>query len=435
MDFSRYVIDAAGHASQIIPPILLYFLCVPEERYRFSKRKTVGYFCAGTVLLILVTSAVKFIILRQYPEIRPNYITLGLLVVDFGLMMLVTKRLAFVHAGPNRVIILLGLFATSMHYTISGLILISHIHADTYDLMTILVYSVVTAILFPLMKHLMVPYAREYLLTRDRVRPQVKIIVSVMAVISLVQIYAVSRHTNDLELPLLALMSLCVSGIYMLLIRYVAVEEQRARIELHLLSSQIRPHFICNTLNTIANLVDEDQDATLRAIYDLSGYLRMNVEALERNEPVRFEEELEHAKFYLSIEKLRFREELEIEIDTPVTDFELPALTVQPIVENAVRHGLRAKEGKGKLWLSTGENDHAYEVVIRDDGVGFQQSIGEEKALRLNGEGHYGIVNVRARLKRMVRGDLIIESETGKGTTVIIQIPKRTGRIKTGENI
>ena len=75
------------------------------------------------------------------------------------------------------------------------------------------------------------------------------------------------------------------------------------------------------------------------------------------------------------------------------------------------------------------EHDQAYEVVIRDDGIGFHQSIGEEKNLRVNGEGHYGIINVRARLKRMVRGDLIIESEAGKGTTVTIQIPKRTGFI------
>ena len=429
MGTSRYLIDVAGHASQIIPPILLYYLCVPDERYRFSKRKTIQYSCAVAVALIFLTSAVKLLVLRQWAGISPNAITLAFLVMDFGLMMLVTKRLAYVHAGPNRVIILLGLFATTMHYTISSLILMFHEHTDTYDLTVLLVYAIVTAVLFPLMKALMVPYAKEYLLTRERVRPQVKVIVSVMSVISVLQIYGISMQADDRALPLLSLMSLCVSGIYMLLIRYVVVEEQRARMELHLLSSQIRPHFICNTLNTIANFVDEDQDVTLRAIYDLSGYLRMNVEALEKNDPVWFEEELEHTKFYLSIEKLRFRDELEIELDTPVTEFELPALTVQPIVENAIRHGIRAKEGKGKLWLSTRETDQAYEVVIRDDGIGFHQSIGEEKNLRVNGEGHYGIINVRARLKRMVRGDLIIESEAGKGTTVTIQIPKRTGFI------
>ena len=153
----------------------------------------------------------------------------------------------------------------------------------------------------------------------------------------------------------------------------------------------------------------------------------MNFEALKKETPVMFEEELKHVRFYLSIEKLRFRDELDIKIDTPVTDFELPALTVQPMVENAVRHGLRGKEGPGSLVLNTRETDDAYEVVIRDDGVGMDPTRDGANLSQESGS-HYGIRNVRERLRRMVGGTLHMESAPGSGTTVTIRIPKRDKR-------
>ena len=162
-------------------------------------------------------------------------------------------------------------------------------------------------------------------------------------------------------------------------------------------------------------------------MYDFSGYLRMNFEALKKETPVRFEEELKHTWFYLSIEKLRFRDELNIEIDTPVTDFELPALTIQPMAENAVRHGLRGKEGAGSILLRTRETDDAYEVIIRDDGVGMDAPPEGAIVSQDNGN-HYGIMNVRARLRQMVGGSLLIESKKGAGTTVTIRIPKRDNK-------
>ncbi|MBR0172650.1 MAG: histidine kinase [Lachnospiraceae bacterium] len=361
---------------------------------------------------------------------NPDMITFSLLIAEFLSLMIFSKRFVFVHAGPNRIIVLLGFFWSTVQYTIVKLILIRHPHTDTYDGITLLVFAAVTAVLFPVMDKLMSPYAKEYLLIRDRVRPQVKAIVTVMALISLVQVFTVSWRSGQKELPLLALMSVSIMVVYMLLIRYVVVEEQRTRIELQLLTSQIGPHFTRNTLNAICNLIDKDPKAAIRAIYDFSGYLRMNVNAMGRTQPVPFQEELQHVMFYLSIEKLRFREELQIEYDIPVTGFFLPALTVQPMVENAVRHGIRSKKGRGKLLLRTRETEKAYEVVIQDDGVGFQNPFDyEEREVKNRGE-HYGLANVRARLNRMVGGRLIVESETGKGTTVTIQIPKSREQAK-----
>ena len=153
----------------------------------------------------------------------------------------------------------------------------------------------------------------------------------------------------------------------------------------------------------------------------------MNFEALKKETPVMFEDELKHVRFYLSIEKLRFRDELDIRIDTPVTDFALPALTVQPMVENAVRHGLRGKEGAGSLLLHTRATDDAYEIVIRDDGIGMELSRDGANLSQENGS-HYGIRNVRERLRRMVGGTLHMESVPGSGTTVTIRIPKQGRR-------
>lgn len=431
MFLTRILIDVLGHSIQILPLILMYFMCVPEERFRFSARTTVRWFLVVFSSGILLSSAAKILFLQAYPSFNPDLITFAFLILDFLLMMIVTRHVVYVHAGPNAVIILLGFFWMAMMYTMVNLLLIAHPRSATYDGWTLLAYAVITLFSFPVMRRLMVPYAKEYLLTRNFVRPQVKIIIFIMAIISIVQLLSVSRHTDKDALPLLSLMSVCIMVVYMLLIRYVVVEERRTGMELQLLTSQIGPHFILNTLNAISNLVDEDRDATMQAIYDFSGYLRMNFEALDKNTPVPFTEELEHVRFYLSIEKLRFREELEIDIDTPVTDFMLPALTVQPMVENAVRHGLRAKEGVGTLHLATRETDQAYEIVIRDDGAGFYLMQEQEAAAALqNHSGHYGIVNVRSRLARMVNGTLLIESLPGLGTTVTIQIPKKKGPLR-----
>ena len=432
MDISPYLSEVTGHAIQFISAMLLYFRCVPEERYRFEKRKTIGAFCAAAFAAILVTSGIKMLLLARGAGINPDIFTYTCLVAEFILLMALTERIMLVQAGPNRVIVLMAFYWAAMLYAMTRFLLAWHTSADTFDGTTIVVFLCVTLVLYPTAVYLIAPFAREYLLVRGGVRPQVKATITIMTFFSLVQIYAISRRPAREELPFLALMSVSITLIYMMLIRYVVVEEQRTRMELHLLASQIRPHFIRNALNAISNLVDEDPKATIQAIYDFSGYLRMNYEALEKSAPIPFSEELEHAKFYLSIEKLRFRDELQIEIDTPVTDFFLPALTVQPMVENAVRHGLRAKEGGGTLLLSTRETEREVEVVIRDDGVGFQNVPVEGESAEQSGEGHYGLVNVGARLKRMVSGSISIESVPGEGTTVTIRIPKKEEK-GTGE--
>ncbi len=194
------------------------------------------------------------------------------------------------------------------------------------------------------------------------------------------------------------------------------IQELQTRIAL----SQIKSHFLYNALNSIYILCGKDLKAGRQAISDLSDYLRANMSFMDSEEPIPFEQEMDHVRAYLALEKLRFPEELNYSIVTPVTDFSLPALTVQPLVENAVRHGIVPMGREGILVISTRENTENYFITISDNGRGFDKE-GENEEDRK----HIGIKNVRERLRRQVGAGLIINSNLGEGTEVTIKIPKK----------
>ena len=116
---------------------------------------------------------------------------------------------------------------------------------------------------------------------------------------------------------------------------------------------------------------------------------------------------------------MRFEEDLRVEYDIGADDFMLPALTIQPLVENAVKHGIIPKKGGGTVTLATREESDCYRIIIADDGVGFVPGIKKE-----DGKSHVGIRNVRQRLREMCRAELDIESALGKGTKTTITLPK-----------
>ena len=199
--------------------------------------------------------------------------------------------------------------------------------------------------------------------------------------------------------------------------RALKLELQESRISIML--SQMQPHFIFNTLNTIYHLCEINPKLARSTINSFSKYLRNNIDNLDCRELIYFDKEISFVKSYLDIEKVRFDDELQITFDLPVTNFKLPVLTVQPIVENAVKHGTSKKEGVSSLCISTRETDTCYEIKIRDTGVGF------DTKLPFDEHKHIGISNIRQRLKHLCNGTLTIESTIGQGTTVIIQIPKK----------
>lgn len=207
--------------------------------------------------------------------------------------------------------------------------------------------------------------------------------------------------------------------------RKLEAEKQALKLELQesrisIMLSQMQPHFIFNTLNTIYHLCEIDPEVARSTIHAFSKYLRNNIDNLDRSEMIHFDKEMSFVKAYLDIEKVRFDDELQITFDMPVTNFKLPVLTVQPIVENAVKHGTSKKEGVSTLCISTRETDTSYEIEIRDTGAGFDPNATEKGEYK-----HIGITNVRQRLQNLCNGTLTIESAPGEGTTAIIQIPKK----------
>ena len=202
-------------------------------------------------------------------------------------------------------------------------------------------------------------------------------------------------------------------------IRYQQVQKELYEAKVQVMVSQIRPHFMYNALSSIAMLCKIKPDTAYEATINFSDYLRGNMDSLKQTAPVSFRKELEHLEKYLYIEKLRFGKKLNIEYDIQADSFEIPLLSVQPLVENAVKHGVGMKEDGGTVTISTRETDENFEIIVSDDGVGFDTS-----EVKNDGRSHVGMENTKRRLKDMCNADVVITSVIGEGTTARIIIPK-----------
>ena len=192
---------------------------------------------------------------------------------------------------------------------------------------------------------------------------------------------------------------------------------QRVQIML----SQIQPHFMFNSLEVIRRLYRKDPEKADGALLKFERYLRGNMDSLSQEEPIPFQTELEHTKLYLELEQLRFPDELHIDYDLQSTGFLLPSLTLQPLAENAVRHGVRGKKsGEGTVTIATREYEDRFEVTVADDGNGFDPSV-----MPQDGQPHIGLENVRERLS-LSGASLRIGPGPACGTEAVIVIPKKT---------
>lgn len=195
-------------------------------------------------------------------------------------------------------------------------------------------------------------------------------------------------------------------------------ERELMQSQVSLAISQIQPHFLYNTLSTIAELCRKDSAMAEEVTNRFALYLRGNLEHMGDSFPVEFSKELKHVQTYLWIEKIRFQHELQVVYDIQTEDFIIPALTVQPLVENAVKHGMMGSENVCTITIRTKCVERGYQVIIEDDGCGF-----DPEQVKNDGRKHIGIESVRNRLRFMVGGILTVRSVIGKGTTVIIEIP------------
>ena len=197
----------------------------------------------------------------------------------------------------------------------------------------------------------------------------------------------------------------------------ITLNAQLTESRISTMMSQIRPHFIYNTLGSIEQLCMLDPPKAGNLVHNFAKYLRGNFGELDNPKPILMSQEMEHVHHYISIENVRFPD-MTFTFEMNSDDFHIPALTVQPIVENAIKHGLMKLPKGGTINVVSYETDGEYCISVVDDGVGFDTGAlsGDRK--------HLGLRNIRERLKVMVNGTLEIESTVGVGTKVLIKIPK-----------
>ncbi len=192
-----------------------------------------------------------------------------------------------------------------------------------------------------------------------------------------------------------------------------AVAAERSRF----LAEQMRPHFIFNALMCIEDLCYTDPEQAAKRLEDFSGFLRGNIEAMTNDDKIPFSKEMEHIRQYIMLEKAGATYDFEVEQNLEVTDFYIPQLTIQPIVENAIKHGaMSRKDHKGKVTISTQMMGNFVRITVEDNGNAGADLTSHQKE-------HKGIAleNVKKRIRIL---DGTLKEETGEqGTTVTITIP------------
>ena len=224
---------------------------------------------------------------------------------------------------------------------------------------------------------------------------------------------------QPVEFLTISAVSACVCFYIWLHLQFVREHERALRAEqrIEIMMTQIQPHFLNNTLSTIQALCRIDPEKAFDTTAKLGAYLRRNINSLTQASVIPLEEEIAHTKVYAEIEMTRFPN-ISVVYDLQDTDFSLPPLTIQPLVENAIRHGVRIRKN-GLVTVRTARRDTGHEITIQDNGKGFDP----ETAAK--GGTHIGLQNVRERIEQICGGEMRIESRVGEGTAVTLLLPDK----------
>ena len=241
-----------------------------------------------------------------------------------------------------------------------------------------------------------------------------------LIVVSVVMDYNVGQVAQPVDYLTFAVVSGSRTYYTWLHMQFVRDHEQALQAEqrIQIMMSQIQPHFLHNTLATIRALCRRDADKAGEVTEKFGEYLRRNMAFMGFTGLVPFRTELEHTRIYAEIEMVRF-DNIRVTYDIQDDRFELPPLTVQPLVENAIRHGVRIRD-QGFVRVSSWRNRDAHKIMIWDNGTGF-----DTVKIDSADDSHIGIRNVRERIGKMCGGSLQIDSRIGEGTMVTITIPFR----------
>ena len=205
-------------------------------------------------------------------------------------------------------------------------------------------------------------------------------------------------------------------------------EEEIRDTRVQALINQIRPHFIYNTLTSVYVLCREDPKLAMQVIQDFTTYLQHNFSAISAKDPVSFTDELSHTKAYVAVESLRYGDKLLVEYVLDFTTFRIPPLTLQPLVENAIKHCLGKGNGPEHIIIHTWMEDGNALISVEDDGPGFDPK-------DTDSEVHVGLKNVKERLELMCNGTLEVTSNVGKGTLVTVSIPQNKSEYSVSDKM
>jgi len=197
--------------------------------------------------------------------------------------------------------------------------------------------------------------------------------------------------------------------------QYLRQQREIAHQQASILVLQMRPHFIHNTLMNIYYLCRQDPAEAQRVTLDFNTFLERNLNALASDETIPFSEELEHTRAYLNVEQALHDENLLVDYDMPHTCFRIPPLTLQPVVENSIRHGMNPDADPLRISIRTRKTDSGSEVIVSDNGPGFEPAA--------DGGPHIALMNIRQRLEMMCGGKMTILPREGGGTVVKLTIP------------
>lgn len=207
-------------------------------------------------------------------------------------------------------------------------------------------------------------------------------------------------------------------------IKTLRVREENRNLQIQMLTDRIRPHFILNTVGAIRALIPRDPDRASDLLYDFSKYMREKMEQKDYSKPIPFKEELEHIRTYLKLEQARFGDTVQVNYDLQDASFLVLPLTIQPFVENAIKHGLFQTEDGGVLTISSYAGDGCHVVEVADNGVGFDAT---NLDAMLENKSSVGLRSALMRLENGMKAKITIHSCTDakrSGTQVRIEIPE-----------
>lgn len=390
--------------------------------YRPIDRATRRYSICFFALLIVYTGSIAFEQLTDYMA-NPQLMTrLGIFLESLSssmLMPVLTTYLLYLCGESWR---------TSRLFRLSAALWFVYVALLVYTQFSTVIYTVDAAGVYhrgPLYPLLLVPPAlimalnlwgvwrrRVWLTPKQRIALLVYLLVPLVSMVIQMCFYGLLTIAFGTVVAAMVMFVFLLSDQQELFIRQA---EENARKEFDIRILQMRPHFIYNAMTSIYYITEEDPAKGLKVIRDFTIYLRKVFNSVTKREPIPFEEELEHTRAYLSVEQARFEDKLVVTFDTPHTEFRLPPLTLQPIVENAVKHGMDPEIDRMTIIVRTRKVDGGSAIVVENDGADFTLPEDVEEGV--------GLSSTRVRVERMCGGSLEIAPRDGGGAVVTLFLP------------